>query len=144
MIYSVFIIVGNYLLSSIVRIPPSYYKSYIAQIIMSRSSKTGHFLKFLIKLSRYSLFSPSSDHWRGRRGSLKLTNVNYFLGMLWRPRRRSDNVGNRLYRCSLIYIFQKCLVCPNRINIVKWAKTGQNFTLNSIPRYLYTALCSVS
>ena len=54
----------------------------------------------------------------------------------------SDNIGNRLYRCSLIYIFQKCLVCPNRINIVKWGKTEQNFTFFSISHYLSTALCS--
>ena len=38
------------------------------------------------------------------------------LGLLRRPRRRSDKIGKRLFRCRMIYIFQKGLVCPNRFS----------------------------
>ena len=121
MIYSVFIIiVGKHLLCSIVKIPPigppSYNRSYIAQKVMIRFSKTGHFWKIEMKIHQYSLFSKFPDHPRGRRGSLNFTNVNTFLGLLRRPRRRSENLGNRLYRCILSYIFQKYQVCPNRMS----------------------------
>ena len=59
----------------------------------------------------------------GARGVKNITCIDQLLGLLRRPRRRTDNIGNRLYRCSLIYIFQKCLVCPNRISsfwFIKW------------------------
>ena len=50
-----------------------------------------------------------SYHLRGRRGSLNV--MPSLFRLLRRPRRRFDNVENRLYRYSLIYIFQRCHVC---------------------------------
>ena len=41
---------------------------------------------------------------------------SHLLGLPLRPRQRSDNVGKRLYRRSLIRTVQKCQVCPNRIS----------------------------
>ena len=101
------------------------WKSYFTTFstLKLNNSKTTHhvlttwlFLKIWIKLRLLNIMLTSSDQPRRRRGNLNSVLTLVTLRLPRRPRGQSEDVGNRIYWHSLIYIFQKCQVCQDRIS----------------------------
>merc|ERR1712236_81614 len=73
-------------------------------------------MRFDLNFSKKSTFRKLLHNFLSYKGKSERLYNHQLLGLLRRPRRRSDKIGKRLFRCRMIYIFQKGLVCPNRFS----------------------------
>ena len=101
---------------------PSFIELHLSYFKFNSSKNNDNIFKNLIILKTRDKTTlnkknhPPPPLW-GELGKIKKITYNRpKLGLLRRPHRWSDNVGNRLFRCNLVYIFQKGQVCPNRIS----------------------------
>ena len=76
----------------------------------------GFSMRFDLNFSKKSTFWKLLHNFLSYKGKSERLYNHQLLGLLRRPRRRSDKIVKRLFRCRMIYIFQKGLVCPDRFS----------------------------